>query len=114
MSENTIPETTETTTQAAPANQEIASINGKHYYKSSMSEELIAAFEQAIKMDEKIQIKQIEARDLTYARQFLINIVEEGADTMEEYIPPVDEDAELDTEDLAKAETTETAKTEVA
>ena len=76
-----------------------------------MSEELIAAFEQAIKMDEKIQIKQIEARDLTYARQFLINIVEEGADTMEEYIPPVTEDV---AEDVAEDETAETdSKTEV-
>jgi len=98
MSENTIPETPET---QVPANQEIASINGKHYYKSSMSEELVVAFEQAVQMDQKIEMKKVEVRDLTYARQFLINIVEDGADTMDEYIPPVDETAE--TEDEATA-----------
>jgi len=98
MSENTIPETPET---QVPANQEIASINGKHYYKSSMSKELIAAFEQAVQMDQKIEMKKVEVRDLTYARQFLINIVEDGSDTMEEYVPPVNETAETEVEESA-------------
>lgn len=84
------------TTQEA---QEIASINGKHYFKSSMSEELQMAFDQAIGINQKIAMKEEEIRDLKYARQYLIDFINDRKDEMIEYIPPAQEDTENSKED---------------
>ena len=90
MSEQkTNPETPETQSE-----QEIASINGKHYYKSSMTEEQIAAFEQAISINQKINGLKIDIRNLQYGAQFLTDLIEKDIDTMEEYIPETPEVAE--------------------
>ena len=67
--------------------REVITINNKHYFKDSMSEDAQAAFEQALEMNQKIAAKEIEIRDLKYARQFLINFVEDKSSEFEEYIP---------------------------
>jgi len=78
--------------------REIATINNKHYFKDSMSEDAQVAFEQAIEMNQKIAAKETEIRDLKYARQFLINFVEDKSSEFKEYIPE-EEDSREDSKD---------------
>ena len=97
---------TKTTPQEVPAtNSEIATINGKHYFKSSMSDEQIGAFDQAIEISGKIEKLKIGIRDAQYGRQYLINFIESGAESMKEYIPEPevngDEDVEAEAEETA-------------
>ena len=68
--------------------REIASINGKHYFKDSMSKDVLMAFEQALELNDKILEAEKTVRDLKYARQYLIEYIEKKADSLEEYIPP--------------------------
>jgi len=102
-----MPETQTTPETQVPAtNSEIATINGKHYFKHSMSTEQVGAFDQAIEISNKIEAFKIDIRDAQYARQYLINFIESEAGTMEEYIPEPEvnsEDAETDTEIEAEA-----------
>ena len=79
------------TQEAQEASREIATINGKHYYKDSMSDELVEAFNQAIQINNKIAVKELEIRDLKYARQYLIDFIDNNKDDMEEFIPPKEE-----------------------
>jgi len=79
--------------------KEIATINGRHFYKDSMSEELVAAFNQALEINEKIFIKENDIRDLKYARQFIINFINSKADEMTEYFPPESQEPQESQED---------------
>jgi len=99
-----MPETQEIPQEQVPANSEIATINGKHYFKHSMSEEQIGAFDQAIEISGKIEKLKIGIRDAQYGRQYLINFIESGADTMKEYIPEPEVNGE-DGEDESAEET---------
>jgi len=80
--------------QEQSQSQEIATIGEKHYFKDSMSEELVAAFNQALQINEKIAAKELDIRDLKYARQYLIEFIESKKDTMKEFIPADSEDKE--------------------
>lgn len=82
MSENV-----ETSEVENPLSEELISINGRHFHKNTLNEEQLAAFEQAVELSAKIEDKKIEARDLTYARQYLINFIEEGIEGFTEFIP---------------------------
>jgi len=84
---------------ATPTNQEIATINGKHYFKDSMSKEQVEAFNQAIQIHEQIESEKITIRNLQYAQQFIVDILDKEKDTMKEYIPETSDDvAETETE----------------
>lgn len=86
------------TEQTQEQSREIATINGKHYFKDSMSDELVEAFNQAIQINDKIRIKEMEIRDLKYARQYLIDFIDDNKDSMQEYVIPEQKDSD-DSED---------------
>lgn len=101
----TQPETvTPVTPETAEAEDRVISLNNKQYLYSSLSEEQQSAFEQAMQVNAKIEVKRVEIRDLTYARQYLIDFLEKDADSFTDVTP----EAEA-TE--AEAETTETTET---
>jgi len=106
MSENT-----EATAPTAPQTNEesrIIALNGKNYLFESLSDEAKGAFTQALEINEKIEGKKVDIRDLTYSRQYLVDFLEKNAESFTE-VQEVQEDAELDSEDLAKAEAEATA-----
>ena len=103
MSENNTPtETTET----PELSEELITINDRHFHKNTLNDEQIAAFEQAVAISNKIEVKREEARDLSYARQYLIGFIEEGIEGYTEYFPATPETPETPEAEAETAETT--------
>ena len=67
--------------------QRIININDKQYLFDSLDEESQGAFTQAIEINRKIDGKQVEIRDLTYGRQYLVGFLEGKVDGFTEVTP---------------------------
>ena len=78
---------------AEQTEQRIININDKQYLFDSLDEESQGAFTQAIEINQKIEGKKIEIRDLTYARQYLVGFLEGKVSDFTEVTPnPVEDD----------------------
>ena len=90
-------------------NNRIITINGKTYDFDSLNEESQGAFTQALEINQKIEAKKVEIRDLTYGRQYLVDFLEKKADEFTEVTPKevsevseVSEKAEVEVDEVSE------------